>query len=134
MAARLMPQRSRRRRTWLPTESDEGLGTLEQKLGPPSHQSKPTNIKNAVDYCWYRDCRVKAEVIDGATLVSLDVLDGGSYGDPVFQGTFGGLKIGGPAPTSADTGGSNPGFKWWAKNGRITQLSYSIGTYETPAN
>ena len=113
---------------------EEGLGGLEQIFGPPSHAGKVANITNAKDYCWYTDCRIKAEVIDGGTLVSLDVLNGGFYGDPVFQGTFNSLKIGGAAPGPGERGGDNPGFQWWAKNGRITQMSYSVGTYEQPAH
>jgi hypothetical protein len=112
----------------------EGLGSLEQDLGPPMHHSRPSNIVNATDYCWYRDCKVQAEVLDGGGLVSLTLADGGLYGDPVFQGTFEGLKIGGPAPGPGDSGGQHPGFSWSAKNGRITGLNYSEDTYETPAH
>jgi hypothetical protein len=111
---------------------EETLGSLQTKLGPAAHQSRVGDVVNKSSYCWYRDCKVEAGVLDDGTVVSLVVSDGGIYSDPVFQGTLGGLRIGGPAPSSGDSGGEDPGFFWSAKDGRITRIGYREATSETP--
>jgi hypothetical protein len=115
------------------TDAEESEGDIERLLGPPSHVHKADKIVNATDYCWYRDCKVSVRALDGGGVVSLVIDNPGLYGDPVFLGTFRGLKIGGPAPGPGDKGGDNPGFRWQAKNGRITALIFTQETLETPA-
>ena len=120
------------------------LDQLKAALGAPVDHLRSPQAENAVDYYWWHDDAVKVTALNDTPItIDFDERHGFHvlpYPRPVFQGSFLGLRIGGPAPSPAQAAGLKAravdccdaeSLTWQTRDGRITGVHFRRAGYYT---